>query len=75
MADINQVITLGVGTPSDVAHFTLFGLSVNPSIMDYRPLTLTERSFGLSLDQRSLGLTLTERSLAFTLPVEVANNG
>ena len=26
MADINQVITLGIGTPSDIGHFILFGL-------------------------------------------------
>ena len=31
MADINQVITLGIGTPSDIAHFILVGLPVNPS--------------------------------------------
>jgi hypothetical protein len=27
MADINQVITLGIGTPSDIEHFILFGLN------------------------------------------------
>lgn len=27
MADINQVITLGLGTPGDIPHFILFGLS------------------------------------------------
>jgi len=27
MADINQIITLGIGTPSDIPHFVLFGLS------------------------------------------------
>lgn len=27
MADINQQISLGIGTPSDIAHFTLFGLT------------------------------------------------
>lgn len=30
MADVNQIITLGVGTPSDIPHFILVGLSVNP---------------------------------------------
>ncbi len=27
--DINQVITLGIGTPADIPHFILFGLSPN----------------------------------------------
>jgi len=27
MADVDQVITLGIGTPSDLAHFVLVGLS------------------------------------------------
>lgn len=27
MADINQVITLGIGTPSSIPHFVLVGLS------------------------------------------------
>lgn len=27
MADINQVITLGIGTPADISHFILVGLS------------------------------------------------
>lgn len=75
MADINQVITLGVGTPADVLHFLLIGLNINPDVVDYRPTTLHERSLTLELDLRSLGLTLEERSLALHLPVEVANNG
>jgi hypothetical protein len=27
MANVNHVITLGIGTPGDIRHFTLFGLS------------------------------------------------
>lgn len=27
MADINQIITLGIGTPSDIEHLTLVGLN------------------------------------------------
>jgi hypothetical protein len=30
--NINQIITLGIGTPSDITHFLLVGLSVNPPI-------------------------------------------
>lgn len=29
MADINQIISLGIGTPADIPHFLLVGLSVN----------------------------------------------
>ena len=33
MADINQVITLGIGTPADIPHFVLVGLSPNASVL------------------------------------------
>lgn len=32
MADIDQIITLGIGTPSDIEHFTLVGLNANPVV-------------------------------------------
>lgn len=38
--DINQVITLGIGTPSDIPHFILVGLSpgsapaADPTVLD-----------------------------------------
>lgn len=31
MADVNQLITLGIGTPSDIEHLTLFGLGADSS--------------------------------------------
>lgn len=31
MADINQIITMGIGTPADIPHFVLLGLSPNAS--------------------------------------------
>lgn len=31
MSDVNQIITLGIGTPGDVEHFVLFGLSAEGS--------------------------------------------
>lgn len=31
MPDINEVITLGVGTPSSIEHFILLGLNGNPT--------------------------------------------
>lgn len=27
MADVHHVISLGIGSPADIPHFTLFGLS------------------------------------------------
>lgn len=32
MADINQIITLGIGTPSSIKHFILGGLNIAPDI-------------------------------------------
>jgi hypothetical protein len=34
MADINHLITLGIGTPADISHFTLFGLSPSTPAVD-----------------------------------------
>jgi hypothetical protein len=31
VADINHIITLGIGTPADIPHFVLVGLSINPN--------------------------------------------
>lgn len=31
MADINHIITLGIGTPADIEHFILVGLNANPA--------------------------------------------
>ena len=31
MADINQIISLGIGTPADIEHFILLGLNANPA--------------------------------------------
>lgn len=32
MADVNQVVTLGIGTPSDITHFLTFGLSIGDAL-------------------------------------------
>lgn len=34
MADINQIITLGIGTPADISHLILVGLSPNVSAVN-----------------------------------------
>ena len=46
MADINQTITLGIGTPADIEHFILFGLNINP-LEGTACVTLHERLFGV----------------------------
>jgi hypothetical protein len=32
--DVNQVITLGIGTPADIPHFMLVGLSPNANVVE-----------------------------------------
>ena len=31
MADVHQIVTLGIGTPSDIPHFILMGLTPEPN--------------------------------------------
>ena len=71
MADINQVITLGIGTPADISHFILFGLNTGISGTVYTNLynrlfgsaTLDTRQFGTAdLHERGFGsATLEEK--------------
>lgn len=37
MADINHLISLGIGSPADIEHFTLFGLNVNAVVVPSNP--------------------------------------
>ena len=41
MADINHVITLGVGTPGDIARFILLGLNPQTAVTPTGARTLT----------------------------------
>ena len=50
MADINQIITLGIGTPGDIEHFILFGLNVK--VPGIRYVTLFIRKIALTLWDR-----------------------
>ena len=59
MANINQIITLGIGTPSDIKHLTLFGL--NTTIAGTKALTLPERRIAITLPNRRIALTLPKR--------------
>ena len=33
MSDINQIITLGIGTPADIKHFILVGLNTGVAVV------------------------------------------
>lgn len=63
MADINQMITLGIGTPADIEHFILVGLNANPSVAaviateiagrgSYDPVIEGRGSYDVSIDGR-----------------------
>ena len=67
MADINQVITLGIGTPSDIEHFTLFGLTIAPLGVKY--VNLYERPIAVTVDDRDVATSLDERDIAVSLEV------
>ena len=63
MADINQVITLGVGTPADIEHFILVGLNVNVVISEaiIKTWTLETRDLEWDLKTRPLTWTVEDR--------------
>ena len=61
MADIHHVISLGIGSPADIPHFTLFGLSPNaaaPATVDPYAIILTvaaeTRTITVEADDRTL---------------------
>jgi hypothetical protein len=33
VADINAIVSLGLGSPADIPHFMLVGLSINDSVV------------------------------------------
>jgi hypothetical protein len=37
MGDVHHVITHGIGTPADIPHFILVGLSTNPFVATFAP--------------------------------------
>ena len=66
MANVNQVITLGVGTPSDIEHFILLGLgSLQVGVIE--SWTLQNRSFEFTLDDRDIDWDLLDRDTAWTV--------
>jgi hypothetical protein len=61
MADINHVISLGIGSPADIPHLTLFGLSPNatpPATVDPYAIVITvaaeTRTITVAADDRTI---------------------
>lgn len=62
--DIHQVITLGIGTPADIPHFILVGLSPTGAvaIVDADPQVVTIRAAGRRVTLRPIGRVVTIRA-------------
>jgi hypothetical protein len=63
MADVNQVITLGVGTPSDIEHFVLFGLGSGEvdAEVEVGSIIFSRSQSSATLTRRKSSATLTRR--------------
>jgi hypothetical protein len=61
MADIHQTISLGIGSPADIPHFILFGLSVNANPALFQRATSTGLISGAG--RRSIAAGSTKRRL------------
>jgi hypothetical protein len=48
VADVNHVITLGIGTPADIPHFILVGLSPTGAVavIDPEPIVIEVQAAG-----------------------------
>jgi hypothetical protein len=64
MADINQVTTLGIGTPAGIPEFLLFGLQVSPEA------ALTAEGLEYTLPTNRLHFDLPVNRLHYTMPEE-----
>lgn len=62
MADINQMITLGIGTPASIPHFILLGLNPIAAPAAVIPVRAT-----FALVDRSQTFTLAGRTMTFNL--------
>ena len=50
MADVNQIITLGIGTPADIPHFILVGLSPTGPLAEEGDIQTVTGVYRLSQD-------------------------
>ena len=64
MADINQTITLGIGTPAGVPEFLLFGLQVAPET------ALTAPGLEYTLPSNKMHFTQPQGRMHYTIPEE-----
>lgn len=68
MADINQLITFGIGTPSDIEHFILFGLNGQAlSTPTVRAWTLPARDTTWTIETRDTAWATHARDTNWTV--------
>ena len=70
MADVQNVITLGIGSaPGSIKFFVLMGLDTNPvaAVTGIVAWKLPTRDFALTLKDRNFSSTLSVRDFAWTL--------
>ena len=60
MADINQVITLGIGTPADIEHFILVGLNATGSVAVVDPYAII---LTVAAETRTITVEADDRTL------------
>lgn len=60
MADINQVITLGIGTPSGIKEFLTFGLQIGVALIT--PSAPSERTFEIGQENRTFEIGQENRT-------------
>ena len=66
MADVSHLITKGIGTPADIAHFTLFGLSPTGVVV---AVTVVELTGTVSITRTLAADVDVTRTLAGTVRV------
>lgn len=61
MADIHQIITLGIGTPADIEHFILVGLNATGAVdlVDPYAIILT-----VAAETRTITIEADDRTIA-----------
>ncbi len=69
MAAVHQVITLGIGSPADIPHFVLFGLSpTGPvAVIDFMRADLSARAPSASFTGAQPSATFTARQPTATM--------
>lgn len=60
MADINQIVTLGIGTPSDIEHLILVGLNANPVAV-----VVIDTPYPVHAAMRDYSVTAADRNTAY----------